>query len=470
MKRLSLLALLLLTACSAATPTPEAVRVNRQALPSTPGPAGLGDPFYPLLGNAGYDVQHYDIALAVDPAANTLSGTTTLTAVALTDLTQFHLDFSGLTVDSVAVDDRPADFSRYQMELVITPPGMIPAKRTFTVTVGYHGSPAPVGDDGIHMLSGWQSMPGGTFVASEPSGAMSWFPCNNHWSDKAGYTFRISVPDGYQVVANGLPQGTPGSGTQVWAESVPMSSYLATVVIGRYESEELKSASGVPILDFYPVGTPAAVKDDFARTPDMLDYFSELIAPYPFESYGVVLANQPLGFALETQTRSLFGSQGADEEVVAHELAHQWFGDSLTIAGMRDLWLKEGGATYLSYLWLEHSQGKAAFEQKIQQAYDDAVMGQYGLAFQPIGNLRPEDVNELYSSATYLRGAFTLHALRREVGDETFFRILRTFYARHAGKTASTDDFVAVAKEVSGQNLSDFFTLWLDTYWMPPKP
>jgi len=473
MKPYFLLFLLLLTACGA--PMPEAVRVNPQAIPAAPNQSGLGDPFYPLLGNGGYDVTHYDITLKVDPAANTISGTTTIEATALEELKQFDLDLSGLVVDSITINAETARFSRHQMELIVTPRSPLAAQKTFRALVSYHGSPAPVGDDGIHMLSGWQSMPGGTFVFSEPSGAMTWFPCNNHWSDKASFTFKISVPSAYQVVANGAPLSateTSGLSTQIWVESAPMSTYLALIVIGKYQLEKQTTPGGREILNYFPVGTPAALKAHFARTPQMLDFFSDLIAPYPFQNYGVVLANKELGFAMETQTRSLFGNSGwgTDDETVAHELAHQWFGDSLTVATWRDVWLKEGFATYLSYLWLEHSQGKAAFEQKIQASYDDAVMSQYGLAFQPIGDLRPKNVSELYGAVTYLRGALSLHALRLKVGDETFFKILRVYYARYAGKTASTDDFIAVAQEVSGRDLSALFNLWLDTAWMPAKP
>lgn len=476
MRRFCLLCLLLLTACGAVTPTPESVRVNPRAMNATPSPSGLGDPFYPLLGNAGYDVTHYTIALTVDPAANTLEGTTTLEATALADLDRFHLDLAGLTVDSVTVEGEAAAFDRYQMELVITPPASLIAGQAFTVAVTYSGTPAPVNDDTIHMPVGWHPMPGGTFVASEPSGAMTWFPCNNHWSDKATFTFEITVPAGYEVVANGAPlpaRETRGFSTQAWAESAPMSTYLATVVVGQYEFEEEQTPDGVTILNAFPAGTSPELKNQFAHTPEMLDFFSSLIAPYPFENYGVVLVDQELGFAMETQTRSLFGrnSWGARaEEATAHELAHQWFGDSLTIATWRDLWLKEGLATYLSYVWLEHSQGKAVFEQKIQEEYDNAVMSEYGLMFQPIGNLRPEAASQLYSSATYLRGALTLHALRLEVGDEVFFAILRQFYERYAGKTAGTEDFIALSEEISGRDLSELFQLWLDTYRMPPKP
>lgn len=483
MKRIFLLSLLFLTACGTPTPMPDAVKVNPQAFPATPSQNGLGDSFYPLLGNASYDVTHYEITLDVDPVANRIEGTTVIEAVALEDLSQFNLDLYGLKVDSVLVNGESAEFSRYQMELVISPRAernavrskrdWITANESFTVTASYHGSPKPIGDDGIHMLSGWQTMPGGTFVASEPSGAMTWFPCNNHWSDRATFTFNITVPKGYDIVANGVPfpaKERLGFSMQTWVESEPMSTYLATVVIGKYDLETQTTASGLHILNYFPVDTSDDLRDDFVRTPEMIEFYSGLIGPYPFESYGVVMANQPLGFALETQTRSLFGNAGTKEEVVAHELAHQWFGDNLTISSWEDLWLKEGFATYMSYLWLEHSQGKAAFEQKIQATYDDSVMDEFGLAFEPIGSLRPKAANELYHPSTYFRGALALHALRLEVGDEVFFTILREFYTRYAGKTASTDDFVAVAQEISGRDLTEFFTLWLEMPSMPPKP
>ncbi|MCL4271819.1 MAG: M1 family metallopeptidase [Anaerolineales bacterium] len=483
MKKLFLLALIFLTACeSLPTYTPEpdypVVKTNPTIYDAkTSDPVGLGDPFYPMLGNPGYDVNHYDIALTVDPTSNTISGMTTIEAVALEDLSQFNLDMSGLEVDSVSVDGVDADFSRSQMELTISPRSPITAKQAFTVAVTYHGSPEPVMDDSIHMPLGWQKMTGGLFVFSEPSGAMNWFPCNNHWSDKATYAFRISVPDDFEVVANGRRENisaseVPGYSTQVWVMDDPMSTYLATIVIGQYESESQQSTAGVDIHNFYPLGTPDNVKDDFARTPEMIDFFGVLIAPYPFDNYGAVLANEELGFAFEAQTRSLFGKQGADEEVVAHELAHQWFGDNLTVATWHDLWLKEGFASYLSWLWLEHSQGSAAFEQHIQDVYDVLVMSQYGVFFQPVGAVRPAGLFDLYGSTTYYRGALTLHALRLEVGDEKFFEILRTFYANYSGdgKTAKTDDFITLAQEVSGKDLTELFDLWLNTDWMPPKP
>lgn len=473
MRRLFLLTILFLTACGQATPPPAAVKVNGLAEPSAPGQAGLGDPFYPLLGNGGYDVSHYDLTLSVDPQANQISGTAEITAVAQDSLGRFNLDFSGLEVDSVTVNGDTAEFSRYQMELVVTPGQLLVSQQPFTVVVAYHGRPEAIGDDGIHRLSGWQTMPNGIFVASEPAGAMTWFPCNNHWRDKATFTFYITVPEGYQVVSNGKPVSTStieGFSTLTWDEKEPMSTYLATLVIGHYEMETRRAADDLEVLSYFPAGTAAGVKDDFERMPEMLDFMSALIGPYPFETSGVVLANQPLDFAMETQTRALFSSEGASEEFVAHELAHQWFGDSLTPATWRDVWLKEGFATYVSYLWLEHAQGKAAFEQRIQAVYDEAVMTQYGAFFEPIGTLRPETAGELYTPATHYRGALTLHALRLEVGDEAFFQILRDFYDRFAGKTASTDDLMTLAQQVSGKDLKKFFNLWLETYWMPAKP
>ncbi|HPH95865.1 MAG TPA: M1 family metallopeptidase [Anaerolineaceae bacterium] len=473
MKRLVIWMMLFLTACSQVTPTPAAVQVNGRAEASRPNQAGLGDPFYPLLGNGGYDVRHYDLILSVDPEVNAVTGTTTIMAVASDTLSEFDLDFSGLEIDGVMVNGEVAEFSRRQMELVVRPGQPVAAGTDFITVVTYHGYPQAIGDDAIHRLSGWQKMPGGIFVASEPSGAMTWFPCNNHWSDKASFSFYVTVPDGYQVVANGRPISTSTAGglsTQIWDEPNPMSTYLAMLVIGRYEQSAQEAASGVKMLNYFPVGTSAQVRDDFDQTPEMLDFFANLIGPYPFDTYGTVLVNQPLGFAMETQTRSLFGSEGGSEETVAHELAHQWFGNSLTPATWRDVWLKEGFATYLSYLWIGESQGREAFEKEIQAVYDKAVMTQYGVFFEPIGTLRPETAPELYGAATYYRGAMTLHALRLKVGDEVFNKILREFYARFAGKTATTFDFVETAQAVSGLVLKDFFTLWLDTLWMPAKP
>jgi aminopeptidase N len=195
----------------------------------------------------------------------------------------------------------------------------------------------------------------------------------------------------------------------------------------------------------------------------MIDFVSSLIAPYPFDAYGVVLLNKPIGWALETQTLSTFGSRGAAEHVVMHELAHQWFGNSVSPATWQDIWLNEGFATYFSSLWLEHQEGADALEAQMTSMYAflDAVEA---------GPPASVTVEDLFGTSVYQRGAWTLHALRLEVGDELFFEILRTYYDRFQNFHAGTQDFIEVASEISNRDLSDFFDGWLFESELPPMP
>ncbi|HUP27693.1 MAG TPA: M1 family metallopeptidase, partial [Chloroflexia bacterium] len=275
----------------------------------------------------------------------------------------------------------------------------------------------------------------------------------------------------YVVAANGLLREKTDQGgktTFVWETSNPVASYLVTVNIARFEVQEAQGPDGLPIRNYFPAAVPQETRNKFASTGDQIAYFNSVFGPYPFEAYGVVLADLDLGFALETQTLSLFGrsigtKRAAAEEVTAHELAHQWFGDSVSLQTWKDIWLNEGFATYAQYLWLEHQQGKQAFE--------DQMRGVYGYVkdndFPPPGNPPPDD---LFNQGVYVRGALTLHALRKEVGDEVFFRTLRTYTGRYKYGNASTADFIAVAEEVSGKQLDDLFQAWLYSTELPAMP
>lgn len=412
--------------------------------------AGLGDPLYPRLGNAGYDVQHYTIDLDVDVASNTISGTTTISAQATQDLTAFHLDFSGLQLHGVAVDGVPARFARVDDELVITPTTMLATGVPFTVTADYAGTPRPIRDPSVPTIPlGWLRQPDGLFVVSEPSGAMNWYPVNNHPADKATYTFRMTVPQPYQVAANGVLTDVSKTGetaTYTWEMTDPMASYLATVHIGEYTVQEQTGPHDLPIRNYFPVDTPESVKAGFAVTPQMIAYMEELIGPYPFDTYGVALLNEDVGWALETQTLSTFGGQGGGEETIFHELAHQWFGDSVSPATWRDVWLNEGFATYFALLWANRHAEPGVL---------DAVMERWQRRIEAggLGSPIPDSPADLFGPAVYQRGALALHTLRRQVGDEKFFKILRTYYQRHAGGNASTQDFIDVVEEAGGMIL-----------------
>jgi aminopeptidase N len=198
----------------------------------------------------------------------------------------------------------------------------------------------------------------------------------------------------------------------------------------------------------------------------MLSFFTDLIGPYPFESYGAIVAPENLGLALETQSRPVYALR-LNENVVAHETAHQWFGNSVTPASWQDIWLNEGFATYLASLWTEHTRGRAAFEAEMNGYYARLARNGGANALPPPG--RPT-LTAMWGDSVYLRGAWTLHALRLQVGDDAFFTILRTYYGRFAAGNVATRDFIAVAEEVGGQNLQSLFDAWLYQDALPPRP
>ena len=354
------------------------------------GAAGIGDPLFPTLGNGGYDAQHYAIELTAHLATNTIDATTTITALAAQELSAFNLDFAGPAVLGVEVNGSPAAWDRHERELIVVPPAPLPAGELFTVAVRYAGRPGSVSGSSIPMLVGWTHFGGGVFVASEPYGAMGWYPVNDHPLDKATYELRITVPAAYVVAANGtlhetIPSADGEAVTYVWASRDPIASYLVTVNIDQFAVMHEAGPDGLPLRTYYPPDHADAVAAEFARTADMIAFFSEAFGPYPFEAYGAVVIDAALPFALETQTISLFGRNwitgtGAAEEAVAHELAHQWFGNSVSLARWGDIWLNEGFATYASWLWFEHDRGPAALDQIVRHIYAQIAEDQAGFS------------------------------------------------------------------------------------------
>lgn len=435
-----------------------------------PHPEGLGDPYFPSLGNGGYDVIHYDIDLNVDMAAGTFAGKSVLQARATEDFASFNLDFLGLELDDVQVNGQPANFDRSGLELEITPSKPLAAGDSFEVSAAYHGQPQTI-DTGMGMTLGWNTYENGVYVASEPAGASTWFPVNDHPCDKATYTFTITVPKPYEVAANGLLKDTKDNGTTTtyrFESGGPMASYLATVNIADFDEESREGPDGLPIRDYYDAKLEAGDRQPFARTPEMIRFFSEIFGPYPFEAYGVVVLDADFGFALETQTLSLFSKRMISdrmrgEYVAAHELAHQWFGNSVSLETWKDIWLNEGFATYAQWMWLDYRAGREVMESQIREWYRELADGQ----FPPPGDPSPDD---LFSASVYYRGAITLHALRLELGDEVFFKLLSTYYDRFQYGNAGTQDFILLAEEVSGKPLDDFFQGWLYDREMPPIP
>lgn len=431
------------------------------------GAPGVGDPIFPLLGNGGYDVQHYTLDLTVDLPANQLAGIADVRSVATQPLKAFNLDLLGLTVSAVSVDDAPALFARAGQELTITPTQPIAAGTIFTTRVTYAGVPAPLDDPDLAFIQqGWNHRDNTIFVVSQPGGAMTWYPVNNHPTDKATYTLRITVDEPHVVAANGVLVEEIDTGdrrTYVWEMDQPMASYLTTVVIGDFVRVETPAPEGVVIRHYFPPEQVDELTEVFANTGEMVAFYSELIGGYPFAEYGVVMMPFPLGFALETQTLSVFGPEMAMEGVNAHELAHQWFGNTVTLESWDETWLNEGFATYLQRLWVGEQLG--------DDFVDEGMRGYYA-QFDRFKTPPPGSVDQanLFSMSVYERGAWVLHALRLEIGDDAFREFLRTYYARFKDDVVSTEEFIATASEVSGRDLTEFLNAWLYADTMPPIP
>jgi aminopeptidase N len=307
------------------------------------------------------------------------------------------------------------------------------------------------------------------WTINEPDGARSWYPVNDHPSDKATYSFEVTVPNGLQVVANGLPQGepTPGPTTTTfrYKSEHPVASYLSTLAIGHFTFETATGPDGLPIRNAFPPAQAAELHDTFAKTPDMIAYLASLFGPYPFESYGALVIDESLGLALEDQTISLFGidmvAASRAETVTLHELAHQWFGDAVTPSQWDDVWLNEGFATYCEWLWREHTGGASVETTARALAQAKNAFG------TPPGN---PGADNLFGGTVYVRGGLTLEALRLTVGDVTFFKILRQWVTDHRYGNASTADFVALSEKVSGRDLDALFKSWLDDTGLPDLP
>ncbi len=444
--------------------------VRAQGPSGEAGSAGLDDEYFPGLGNGGYDVQHYTIVLSVDMESGEISAQTTIEATATQDLSAFNLDFSGLEIQEILLDGETIEFSRENRELTLIPNEVLAANTEFEIAVTYSGRPNSLSATGVPIAIGWNKYPKGIYVASEPSGAQTWYPVNDHPLDKATYTFEVTVPQPYVVAANGLLVDTIEDGdlvTYIWQANDPLASYLATVNIAEYVVLEEDGPNGLPIRNYFPADVANEAQEVFGDTAEMITLFNERFGPYPFEAYGVVIADRNLGFALETQTISLFGrnilDSGFAEFIIAHELGHQWFGDSVSPARWQDIWLNEGFASYATVLWAEYAYGTDYRDMMIGEFYDQMKVS----TFPPVADPSP---NALFNTAVYRRGALTLHALRLTVGDEVFFEILQTYFARYQNSNATTEDFLAVAAGVSGQDLDDLFTAWLYETELPALP
>ncbi|TFB52848.1 M1 family peptidase [Cryobacterium tagatosivorans] len=437
-----------------------------QSSQSRYGSSTFGDPYVPAGGNGGYKVDHYDLDLDYRVATNRLRATATITARATMRLDRFSLDFDGLSVDKITVaGSPPRKVTHTARKLTVTVAEPIEAGDSFEVMVRYRGSPRPLRSPWGEV--GWEELSDGVLVAGQPCGAASWFPCNDHPSFKSTFRIVVTCESPYTVISNGaLTSQSTRSGRTSWTFHVrePMASYLATVQIGRYIRRDVVASPVVQRI-FFPADLAHEVAVDFARLGDMVSLFSELFGPYPFDSYSVVVTDDELEIPLEAQGLAIFGRNHVDgahgsDRFIAHELAHQWFGNSLTIARWQDIWLHEGFACYAEWLWEEERGGRSAEENAIRHWNQvdalphDIVVGDPG-------------PHAMFDDRVYKRGALAVHAVRRHLGDEVFFEVLRAFTRGRRHGSISTEDFVEFFSRSGKAGVGPIVSAWINASDLP---
>ncbi len=433
------------------------------------GADGIGDDFFPKAGNGGYQVDRYDVDLRYR-ASGRVRVIEVIEAEATPGpgLSSFNLDFRGPRIKVVKVNGAPARFERHGPELVISPPGGLLPAAGFRVRIVFAGRPHKVTDpDG--SKEGWAETPDGAVAASEPLGTTSWLAVNDHPQDKAAYRIELTTPRRLLGISNGelaRRSSTDRTRTTVWKQPDPMASYLAVVAIGRFEIDR-GTIAGIPYLAAADAGFPRRVLTSLKRrTRAAHACLTGVAGPYPFQSTGGIVDPSSLGFALEAQTRSYYPGPPS-RDLVVHEIAHQWFGDSVSVMWWDQIWLNEGFATYMEWLCEERSGGWRT-QRTFNRLYAD-----HGPADSAFWNPPPAALpgpERLFADSVYERGAMALEVLRQRIGENDFFEVLERWAAENRNGNVTTDDLLALVMTVSGGPVPAAFEEWLYEPGRPAKP
>jgi aminopeptidase N len=420
--------------------------------------AGSGDPFFPNSGSSAYDVDHYGVRLSYQPKSGKLVATARIAATARGHLGRLSLDLEGLRVTDVSVEGVKARFSRDGGKLRVVPASPLAAGQRFVTVIQYRGMPHRVVDpDG--SVEGWIRTEDGALALGEPVGTAAWLPCNNSLRDKASFDFRITVPAELKGVANGrlvAVERKDGRKTFAWSESQPMAPYLAVIDIGRgmLVRSEIVGLPSWTMVDSRATGPSRRALRDF---PEIVRFESKVFGPYPFDALGSIVDPVALGYeALETQTRPIY-FDAPSKTTVVHEMAHQWFGDSVGLTRWPEIWLNEGFATWAEWYYAERHGGRTA-QRTFNRLY--AVPASTTEFWNPPSG-HPGTAKNLFATSVYVRGAMALQALRKEIGTGTMLTILRRWTAEHRHGNATIPQFVALAEEVSNRQLDKLFDDWL---------
>ncbi|MEF9981411.1 MAG: M1 family metallopeptidase [Glutamicibacter sp.] len=419
-------------------------------------------------GSPTYTVEHYDLSLVIKLASNLLDGRAMLRIRALEDINEVALNLSGLKIIKATCQGRKVPVAKKHHRMVVSLPAVVKAGERVELNLRYAGSPQA--ENGLWGELGWEELTDGILVSGQPVGASTWYPCNDHPSHKSSYRFEISADAGYRVVANGQlvdHRRSASRETWVYEQREPMASYLATVQIGRYS--QIPFDEGGHLVAYSVPGTEVPVRGAFAKQTAMAELFERKFGPYPFESYKIVVVDDELEIPLEAQGLSIFGKnhlslQWEAQRLIAHEFAHQWFGNSLTPGRWKDIWLNEGFACFSEWVYSEEAQ-VMALDERARHAWamleglpQDIMVGDPG----------PQD---MFDDRVYKRGALALYALMRRLGETDFYTMLRQWTATHQHSTVSTQEFADLLGHYApAEEIQDILDAWLFSEALPPFP
>ncbi len=429
-------------------------------------------------GDPTIDVTYYGLDLRLTHTPNYLRGAATVTLKSTAaNLTTFFLDLNsttsttgeGLRVDSVKVGSQKLQFTHAQNKLTITPTQPLASGQVLTLTVFYQGIPNS-GQGSFVFGRHENTTDPSIWTLSEPYGSPDWFPCRDTPADKADSSaVSITAAARFVSVSNGVlvstTDNTDGTRTYRWRNSYPIAQYLISIAMSNYERYDtpvpaIANGQSLPVTHYiYPEILPS-VKANLALTPTMIQLFTNRFGPYPFlrEKYGHAQFGRGNG-GMEHQTISSMEAGALTPNVIAHELAHQWFGDKITCRDWQNIWLNEGFASYAEAVYVESVSGPTGYQSYMNNFMNSARTARGSVYVQDISTI----ASIFSSSRSYSKGATVLHMLRGVVGDSTFFRTLRTYAATPtlAYQTAVTEDFQGVAQQVSGKDLAYFFKQWI---------
>jgi aminopeptidase N len=419
---------------------------------------------------------HYSVTLKFNDGLSEINeARTEIKALALKPLSQLDLDFGEMTIDSITVNYQVVRFEQRPGTVRIRLPEAQPRDSRFSIIVVYHGRPK----DGLILTADKDGKPS-AIGDNWPDRVHHWIPSFDHPSAKATVTFTVTAPEPNQVVANGSLDRVEnsGKGVRTWTynEKVPIPPYCMIIAVGQFAKLEGGRPLSIPLTYFVPPSDRKYALKGFSPAAPALRFFAQTVAPYPYEKLALIVGATRFG-GMENSSAIVFTSSLLDPfpnakmsktfgiregivDVVAHEIAHQWFGDSVTESTWADLWLSEGFATYFSALFIQRNEGEQAFQDYMRQAGETCFRFEQR-SRTPIFDRETEDLLKLLNANSYQKGAWVLHMLRSSLGDEAFFHGIRDYYNAHKNSTASTEDLRAALEKSSGQPLKEFFARWI---------